>query len=268
MIWTHPAFDPVAIRFGSVSIHWYGIMYMISFILVLILAKWRLKRQAYLQSENWQVMDIENQLFYCMVGIIIGGRLGEVLFYRFEYFLVHPLKIFAVWEGGMSFHGGLIGVLLAFFYGAYQQKRSFLSISDFWCVLTPIGLALGRLGNFINGELWGRPTDQTWGMIFPQLHEGSLLRHPSQLYEMFLEGILLFLVLWWLSQKPRKKGFLSGIFLLGYGMARFMVEYVREPDPLWKDLPWFSMGQWLCVPMILIGLWLILRPVKQKNPSH
>lgn len=258
MLLTHPMFDPVALRLGPVAIHWYGIMYLLSFLIAIYVARWRAQHVEHVKSQNWSFQNIENQLFYCMLGVVIGGRLGEVLFYRFDYFVHHPLKIFAVWEGGMSFHGGLLGVLVAFFYGAYKQKRSFFEVSDFWAVLVPIGLGLGRIGNFINGELWGRATDGNWGMIFPQANDGGIPRHPSQLYEMCLEGFVLFGLLWWVASKPRKNGFISGVFLLGYGLARFTVEFVREPDPLWRDMPLMTMGQWLCMPMIIAGLCLLL----------
>jgi phosphatidylglycerol:prolipoprotein diacylglycerol transferase len=195
--------------------------------------------------------------------VILGGRLGYVLFYQFSYFIHHPAEIFAVWQGGMSFHGGFLGVLVAMWIFAHKYQLKWLSIMDFVAPLVPIGLGAGRLGNFINGELWGRVTHSQYGMVFPKVDK--LLRHPSQLYEFGLEGIVLFLILWTYSSKPRETGAVSALFLIGYGSFRFIVEYTREPDGFLGLLSMgFSMGQWLSLPMILLGIWMRLR-AKQKR---
>ena len=200
---------------------------------------------------------LDNLLFYGVLGVILGGRLGYVLFYKAAYYSAHPLEIFAVWQGGMSFHGGFLGVLVAMAWFAHKQKLHWLQLTDFIAPLVPPGLAFGRLGNFINGELWGRPTDVPWGMIFP--HVDQLPRHPSQLYEFGLEGILLFTLLWLYVRKPRPVGAVSGLFLIGYGSFRFIVEFTREPDDFLGLLSWgMSMGQWLSLPMVIAGVLLMV----------
>ncbi|WP_062196118.1 prolipoprotein diacylglyceryl transferase [Caldimonas taiwanensis] len=254
----HPQFDPVALHIGPVAIHWYGLTYLVAFGLFLWLASIRVGRSPYADA-GWTRRDVEDLLFYGVLGVIIGGRLGYVFFYKPGYYMVHPLEIIAVWKGGMSFHGGLIGVLLAVALFAWQRQRPFLEVTDLIAPCVPTGLASGRLGNFINGELWGREADPSlpWAMVFPQ--SGTAIpRHPSPLYQFALEGLLLFVVLWWYARKPRAMGQVSGAFLVGYGVLRFLAEYFREPDSFLGLLALnLSMGQWLCVPMVVAGavLW-------------
>ena len=257
----HPQFDPVAIHIGPLGIHWYGLMYLVGFLGGLWLGKWRARNNPNgLMSER----DVDDMLFYVALGVILGGRLGYVLFYQPSYFLAHPLEIFALWQGGMSFHGGFLGVLLAMVLFARKTGKQWLAIMDFVAPLVPIGLGAGRMGNFINGELWGKPTELPWGMVFPQVDD--LPRHPSQLYEFGLEGVLLFALLWWYSSKPRPVGAVSALFLLGYGMSRFVVEFAREPDSFLGSLALnMSMGQWLSLPMILAGAWLLRRATRSTN---
>lgn len=254
----HPQFNPIALQVGPLAVHWYGLMYLVAFALFYGLARLRVKRPQF-TLRGWTPQDVEDLLFYGVLGVVIGGRLGFVLFYKPMAYLQHPLEIFQVWKGGMSFHGGLLGVVLAMALFAHLRKRSLWDVTDLIAPCVPTGLAAGRLGNFINGELWGRVADASlpWAMVFPQ--SGEVPRHPSQLYQMALEGLLLFVMLWLYGRKSRGLGQVSGLFLVGYGVLRFVVEYFREPDDylrgLWLDL---SMGQWLCVPMVLagIGLWL------------
>lgn len=252
----HPQFDPVAIHLGPFRIHWYGLMYLLGFMVFLWLGRKRLQTAG---QPGWDKQFLDDLLFYGVLGVIVGGRLGEVLFYQPGYYFSHPLKILAVWEGGMSFHGGLLGVLVSMALFARRRKLQWLALMDFIAPLVPPGLGFGRLGNFINGELWGRPTDLPWGMVFLQVD--SLPRHPSQLYEFGLEGVALFALLWWYSSKPRPVGAVSGMFLLGYGGFRFLCEFARHPDDGIFGLMTFgiSMGQWLSLPMILAGGWLIRR---------
>ncbi len=259
---THPQFDPVAIQLGPVAIHWYGITYLIAFGLFLWLAALRAKQPPYADN-GWTRRDVEDLLFYGVLGVVIGGRLGYVLFYKPGYYLDHPLEVFAVWKGGMSFHGGLLGVLAAMLFYARMRGRHFLEVTDLIAPCVPIGLASGRAGNFINGELWGRAADASlpWAMVFPQ-SGSSMPRHPSQLYQFALEGLLLFVLLWLYARRPRAMGQVSGAFLVGYGIFRFIAEYFREPDSFLGLLALnMSMGQWLCVPMIIAGvaLWLWAR---------
>jgi phosphatidylglycerol:prolipoprotein diacylglycerol transferase len=258
----HPGFDPIAIELGPLAVRWYGLMYVAGFVLFLVLGRIRAKRNL---LTGWRPVDVDDMLFYGVFGVILGGRLGYVLFYKPMHYLAQPLEIFAVWQGGMSFHGGLIGVLFALALYARRRGKRWLDVTDFVAPLVPLGLAAGRLGNFINGELWGRPTGADWGMVFPLVDR--LPRHPSQLYEVALEGLLLFVILWSYGNRPRPMGAVSGLFLLGYGVARFVVEYAREPDAFLGTLALgLSMGQWLCVPMIAAGivmmLWAHLRAAK------
>jgi len=258
----HPQFDPAAIRIGSFAIHWYGLMYLMAFAQFLLLGRLRIRSPQY-QALGWTYKDLEDLLFAGVLGVVLGGRLGYTLFYQPGFYLAHPLNIFKLWEGGMSFHGGLLGVILAMFWFAHRHKTTFFVVSDLVAPLVPFGLAFGRLGNFINGELWGRPTDLPWAMIFPQVD--MLPRHPSQIYQFFGEGILLGVVLWIFSSKPRPLGQVSGLFLLGYGVCRLLAEFAREPDAFLGLLGLgLSMGQWLSLPMIFFGFYLIVRPNTKK----
>ncbi|NNM81941.1 MAG: prolipoprotein diacylglyceryl transferase [Burkholderiales bacterium] len=244
----HPDFDPVALHLGPISIRWYGVMYLLAFTLFLVLGRQRIRGRS-----DWTVKELDDLLFYGALGVVLGGRLGYVFFYKFSEYLHAPLHIFYVWEGGMSFHGGLLGVLTAVWYFSKKTGKSWLSVTDFVAPLVPLGLGAGRIGNFINGELWGRPTNVPWAMIFPKMDMQP--RHPSELYEFALEGVTLFLILWFFSKKPRPMGAVSGLFLIGYGTFRFLVEFTREPDDFLGLLALgLSMGQWLSLPMILIGI--------------
>ncbi|MEO7335356.1 MAG: prolipoprotein diacylglyceryl transferase [Caldimonas sp.] len=255
----HPQFSPIALDLTKlgvpIAIHWYGITYLVAFGLFLYLASRRVALPWY-ASRGWTRRDIEDMLFYGVLGVVIGGRLGYVLFYKPEYYAANPLEIFAVWKGGMSFHGGLLGVLAAVALFGRRRHRPFFEMTDIIAPCVPLGLASGRIGNFINGELWGRPADPSlpWAMVFPQ--SGSMIpRHPSPLYQFALEGVLLFVLLWLYARTQRKQGQVSGMFLIGYGIFRFIAEYFREPDSFLGLLALnMSMGQWLCVPMILAGI--------------
>ncbi len=254
----HPQFDPIAVQLGPVAIHWYGLTYLVAFGLFLWLASLRV-RQPHFADRGWTRRDVEDMLFYGVLGVVIGGRIGYALFYKPGYYAAHPLEVLMVWKGGMSFHGGLLGVLVAMALFARSRGRHFLDITDLIAPCVPTGLASGRIGNFINGELWGRAADPSlpWAMVFPQ--SGSdLPRHPSQLYQFALEGLLLFALLWLYARKPRGLGQVSGLFLVGYGLLRFVAEYFREPDSFLGVLALgLSMGQWLCLPMMAAGaaLW-------------
>ena len=262
----HPQFDPVALSLGPIAVRWYGLMYLVGFACFWLLGRRR-------TAEPWRRIteeDLEKMLFYGVFGVILGGRLGYCLFYQPEYYLTHPAALFAVWEGGMSAHGGIIGVIIVMILFARMKKMPFLTVSDFVVPLVPLGLMFGRIGNFINGELWGRPAspDLPWAMIFPQAGDG-IPRHPSQLYESFGEGLLLFLLLWFISRKPRPAGLVSGVFCFGYGAARFIVEYFREPDAfLGLQALDLSRGQWLSLPLIVLGLAVILMTIGKKAPSQ
>ena len=250
----HPQFDPVAIAIGPIAIRWYGLMYLTAFILFLVMGRLRIKQQPY---AGWQVKQLDDMLFYGVLGVVLGGRLGYVLFYKFSYYLAHPIEIFYVWQGGMSFHGGFLGVIIALWLFARREGKPWLAVTDFIAPLVPLGLGAGRIGNFINGELWGRPTDLPWGMIFPQVD--NVPRHPSELYEFGLEGLVLFALLWIYSARPRPVGAVSGLFLIGYGSFRFLVEFSREPDDFLGLLALgLSMGQWLSLPMIVAGIAMMI----------
>jgi phosphatidylglycerol:prolipoprotein diacylglycerol transferase len=271
----HPQFNPIAIDLSKIgvpiAIHWYGITYLVAFALFLWLASLRV-RQPWYAGRGWNRREIEDMLFYGVLGVVLGGRLGYVLFYKPGYYAAHPLEIFAVWQGGMSFHGGLLGVLAAVAIFGWRRRRPFLEMTDIIAPCVPLGLASGRIGNFINGELWGRPADPSlpWAMAFPQ--SGSMIpRHPSPLYQFALEGVLLFVLLWIYAGKERKRGQISGAFLIGYGIFRFIAEYFREPDAFLGLLALgMSMGQWLCVPMVVAGialwLWAARRPTPVAGP--
>jgi phosphatidylglycerol:prolipoprotein diacylglycerol transferase len=255
----HPQFDPVALSLGPIAIRWYGLMYLIAFLGFFILGRWRLRRPQFAQASGLHPAQMEDLLFFGVLGVVLGGRLGYVLFYKPGYYLQRPLEALAVWEGGMSFHGGLIGVLIAIAVFCRWRGLRFLSVMDFIAPLVPIGLAAGRMGNFINGELWGRATDVSWAMVFPQAGD-ALARHPSQLYQFVGEGVALFILLWWWSARPRPVGAVSGAFLLGYAVFRFAAEFARQPDAfLGFPLPGITMGQILCVPMAAAGIGLLAR---------
>jgi phosphatidylglycerol---prolipoprotein diacylglyceryl transferase len=251
----HPQFDPIALKLGPVAIHWYGLTYLVAFGLFLLLAGLRVKQPQH-AARGWTRSDVEDLLFYGVLGVIIGGRLGYVIFYKPMHYLANPLEVFMVWKGGMAFHGGLLGVIAAMALFARLRKRRFLEVTDLIAPCVPTGLASGRIGNFINGELWGRYADPSlpWAMVFPQAPD-RLPRHPSQIYQFLLEGMLLFVLLWLYARKPRKIGQVSGMFLIGYGTFRFIAEYFREPDDfLGLQALGMSMGQWLSLPMILAGI--------------
>ncbi len=257
----YPNIDPVAISIGPISIHWYGLMYLFSFVAVWYLGRRRAARY------GWTTTEVEDLLFYGAIGVIVGGKLGSALFYDLPHIMTHPLDLFKLWQGGMSFHGGLIGVLIAFAWFARKTGKAYFEISDFIAPMVPIGLFFGRIGNFINGELWGRPSDVPWAMVFPT--GGSEARHPSQLYEAGLEGLLLFIMLWFYSRQSRPAGAVSGLFLLGYGIFRSIVELYRVPDAQYGyfAFDWLTMGQLLSLPMILLGGFLIWRAYRRRGRS-
>lgn len=280
----HPQFDPVIFSVGGISAHWYGLMYVIGFIEFFLLGKFLINKKMTSEKITYEVLD--DVLFYIVVGVLIGGRLGEVLFYAPGYYFYNPSQIIAVWRGGMSFHGGFLGVLISVsLYLYFHNKKvaaqnpeknlriSWLELTDFIAPLTPLALGFGRFGNFINGELWGRVCDPNlpWAMVFPQAGD-DLPRHPSQLYHIALEGILLFIILWsfvLFFNKPENKGkyrtgFLSAIFLIGYGCFRSITEFFREPDiGIFGHSYVVSMGQWLSLPMILIGILMLIKIYKK-----
>lgn len=246
----YPKINPIAFSAGPVEVHWYGIMYMVGFVGAWLLGTYR-ARQPGSKLTTEQVTDL---IFYSALGVILGGRIGYMLFYDLPELIHHPLTLFQVWDGGMSFHGGLIGVCLALWMCGRYMHQSIWDLTDFVAPLVPVGLAAGRLGNFINGELWGRVTTMPWGMVYP--NAGPLPRHPSEIYEFLLEGIALFIILWIFSSKPRPRFAISALFLLGYGCFRFFGELFRQPDPqygyfLWG---WVTMGQILSFPMIVAGI--------------
>jgi phosphatidylglycerol---prolipoprotein diacylglyceryl transferase len=249
----HPNIDPIAFSIGPLAVRWYGLMYLAGFAIGWWLGTRRIaKGQAPITRAQ-----LDDLLFLVVLGVIFGGRLGYVLFYKPAYYAAHPLEILAIWQGGMSFHGGLLGVMLAMVVAARRHKVDWLRLMDFIAPLIPPGIAAGRLGNFINAELPGRVTDVPWGMVFPGA--GDAPRHPSQLYQFALEGLTLFALLWWFSSKPRPRGQVSAMFLLGYGVLRFVAEFAREPDSFIGYLALgLTMGQWLCLAMIAAGAALLL----------
>lgn len=254
---TYPQIDPVAftIPIFSWPIHWYGIMYLIGFAAAMMLANHRAAKP----GSGWTKEQVSDLIFYGAMGVIIGGRAGYVLLYNFGQFLDDPLWLIRVWEGGMSFHGGLIGVLLALWIFGRKYNKGFFEVGDFTAPLVPIGLMTGRIGNFIGGELWGRTTDAPWGMVFPDPAAGPDPRHPSQLYQAAMEGFLLFLILWFYSSRPRPQKAVGSMFLIGYGTFRFIAEFFRQPDAhIGFDLfGWLSRGQLLSLPMIILGIVLL-----------
>ena len=256
----YPIIDPVALDLGAVKIHWYGIMYLIGF----AAAWWLGQQRAKAPNSGWSPEQIGDLIFYCAIGVIVGGRLGYALFYDFANVVDSPLRLIKIWEGGMSFHGGLLGVIAAMYFYGRKLGKSFFQVADFVAPLVPIGLGAGRLGNFINGELWGKATDLPWGIVFP--NAGNFARHPSQLYEALLEGLVLFLILWFYSKKPRPLMAVSGLFLIGYGCFRFLVEFVRIPDDHlgYLAMDWLTMGQILSTPMIILGIVLMTLAYRNK----
>ena len=252
----YPDINPVALNLGALQIHWYGIMYLVGFGSAWLLGKKRAKHSV-LNLTDSQVSDL---IFYCAIGVILGGRTGYVLFYHFDYFFNDPVWLFKVWEGGMSFHGGLIGVLISTLFITRKWNLKFFDLTDFIAPLTPLALAAGRLGNFIGGELWGRASNVPWAMVFPNDPQ-QIARHPSQLYQFMLEGILLFVLLWIFSSKVRPKRAVSAVFLIGYGICRFGTEFFRNPDQQLGFIAWdwLTMGQLLTLPMIFIGSLLLLK---------
>jgi phosphatidylglycerol:prolipoprotein diacylglycerol transferase len=246
---TYPDINPVAFAIGPLTVHWYGIMYIVAFGGAWALASYRGKQT----EPPWSSEQVSDLVFYGALGAVLGGRFGSVIFYNFDRFLADPLWLLRVWEGGMSFHGGFLGVLLAMYLYSRSIKRDFWSTMDFIAPMVPFGLGAGRIGNFIGGELWGRPTDMPWGMVFP--HVDNLARHPSQLYQALLEGLLLFTIVWLFSAKPRPRLAVSGMFALCYGSFRFFVEFFRQPDEQLGFIAfnWLTMGQLLSMPMIIAG---------------
>ena len=257
-----PNINPVALDLGVIKIHWYGISYVIG----ILLAWWFLHNRALKKPlVGWTTVQVSDLIFYGMLGIIIGGRLGSVLFYNFSYYIQHPIEVFYIQQGGMSFHGGLIGVIISIWFYSRKVNQTFYETTDFIAPAVPIGLFFGRIANFINSELWGAPTNLPWSVIFPHPDAGDIARHPSQLYEAFLEGIVLFIILCWFSKTHRPIKAVSGLFLIGYGVFRFMVEFVRVPDKQigYLAFDWFTMGQLLTLPMIIFGFYLMILAYKK-----
>lgn len=257
----YPHINPVALQIGPLSIHWYGIMYLLGFGSAWFLALYRARKP----NSGWTSQQVSDLIFYCVLGVLIGGRLGYMLFYAFHKLLNNPLLVFKIWEGGMSFHGGLLGVVISVWLFSRKTQKKFFVVSDFIAPLVPIGLGAGRIGNFINGELWGRVTDVPWAMIFP--NGGPSPRHPSMLYEFLLEGIFLFIILWVYSVKPRPTMAISGLFLLGYGTFRIFVECFRQPDIQIGFLAfnWLTIGQVLSIPMVILGALMMVLAYKKGN---
>ncbi|MCP4288790.1 MAG: prolipoprotein diacylglyceryl transferase [Gammaproteobacteria bacterium] len=274
---TYPSINPEAISIGPLSVHWYGVMYLVGFTGGWWLARWRAARP----GSGWTRKQVDDLLFYVVLGVILGGRIGYTFFYGIDYLLVDPLSLFRIWEGGMSFHGGLLGVLIAMWLYARHLSRPFFQMTDFLAPLIPVGLGTGRLGNFINGELWGAPGDVPWAMRvscerffalcqdklqLPSAAQFTPPLHPTQLYESLLEGVALFVLLWLFSSRPRPLMAVSGMFLAGYGVFRFGVEFLRLPDAHigYLAFDWFTMGQLLTLPMLAGGLLLLF--LAYRNP--
>ena len=264
-----PLINPVALQIGPLAVHWYGLTYLAAFGFFMFLGLRRLQHPPFASVTGvgaWSRRDVEDILFLGVMGVVIGGRLGYCLFYKPGYYLAHPLEVFAVWQGGMSFHGGMLGVAVASFWFARSRQKPWLQVADFVVPCVPTGLAMGRIGNFSNGELWGRiaSPDLAWAMVFRGA--GNAPRHPSQIYNFLLEGVVLFVVLWLYARKQRRQGQVAAAFLMGYGCLRFFAEFFREPDDFLGLLSLgLSMGQWLCLPMVVVGaiLWLFA----QRRPN-
>ena len=250
----YPDIDPVAFYVGSWPVRWYGLTYLAGFVAFWLLGRYRAKKS----DGYWTTAQIDDLLFYGAIGVIVGGRLGYILFYDLGYTLDNPDNLFRIWQGGMSFHGGLCGVIVAVAIFARSLRRPFFDVADFVIPLIPLALGFGRIGNFINAELWGKPTDLPWGVLVPGLGDNPV--HPSQLYQAFLEGVVLFVLLWWFSGKPRPRMAVSALFLIGYGAFRFLVEFVRVPDQHLGYLfdGWLTMGQILSTPMVILGLIMMI----------
>jgi phosphatidylglycerol:prolipoprotein diacylglycerol transferase len=262
-MFNYPNINPIAFQIGPMKVYWYGIMYILAFASAWLLAIYKAKRNKKLFPTAKDLFtptteQISDLIFYLALGVIIGGRVGEMLFYELPEFLHNPVTLLQIWHGGMSFHGGAIGVLIALWLFARKTKNPFLVISDFILPFAPLGLMLGRIGNFINAELWGKVTTVPWGIIYPTA--GVLPRHPSQIYEALTEGLLLFIILWTYSLKPRPRGYITALFIFGYGILRFFCEFFRDPEssPGVLSLSWLTTGQLLCIPMIIAGIWLFL----------
>ena len=279
MVLHFPQINPIAFKLGPLAVHWYGLTYLAAFAILMFLANRRLRHEPYVSIQGpgaWSRRDIDDMLFLGVLGVIVGGRLGYCLFYKPAYYAANPLEVFAVWKGGMSFHGGMLGVIASQWWYAHSRGKPFWQVMDFVAPCVPLGLASGRVGNLINGELWGRLADPSlpWAMVFPQA--GPQPRHPSQVYQFLMEGVLLFVLLWLYARRQRREAQVSAAFLIGYGVFRFIAEFFREPD---SYLEWLqqqtglSMGQWLCVPMIVAGILLWLwaerrgQPVGRADPA-
>ncbi len=275
----YPDIDPVALSLGPLKVHWYGLMYLVGMLGGWSLARWRVAKG----NSGWTAQEVDDLLFYCAVGVVLGGRLGYILFYGFNDWLADPARIFRVWEGGMSFHGGFLGVLAAMWLYNRKHGKGFFELTDFIAPYITIGLFTGRIGNFINGELWGKPTDLPWAMRLrcdafvslcrdklglPPGTEWTPPLHPNQLYEALGEGLLLFVLLWWFSSRPRPPMAVSALFLIGYGIFRFLIEFVRMPDVQLGYLAggWFTMGQLLSLPMIIAGV--VLMAAAYRKAGH
>lgn len=269
---TFPKIDPVALQIGPIAIHWYGLTYLAAFGLFMLLAMRRLHHEPFASVTGagaWSRKDVEDLLFLGVLGVVVGGRLGYCLFYKPGYYLMHPLEIFFVWQGGMSFHGGMLGVIASQWWFSHSRGKPFWQVMDFIAPCVPTGLAAGRVGNFINGELWGRPTDVPWGFLV-----NGEVRHATQLYEAALEGLLLAIVLWWYTSKPRPRMAPVGLFLIIYSISRIFVEFWRLPDEHLNTAAhgylaggWFTMGMLLSLPMLLIGATLFFMAYRRNEPS-
>lgn len=255
----YPNIDPVALSLGPLQIHWYGVMYLIGF----AAAWWLGNKRAARPGSGWKSQHIEDLIFFGALGTVLGGRMGYVLFYNFPAFVDDPLMLFKIWQGGMSFHGGLLGGIVSMWFFAGRHNKSFFEVIDFAAPLIPIGLGAGRIGNFINAELWGKVSDVPWAMVFPG--GGPLARHPSQLYQFALEGVALFLIVWLYSSKPRPTMAISGLFIISYSVFRILIEFIREPDAHLGYLAfgWLTMGQILSLPLLAVGIVLMVMAYKK-----